>query len=42
VLPLHVFEKSPLVQGSNMAVSLVFDAVLDPNKLRYSLNILMR
>jgi hypothetical protein len=37
VLPLHFFENSPLVQGNNMAVSLVFDDVLDPTKLREAL-----
>ncbi|KAL4952948.1 hypothetical protein BDW69DRAFT_184956 [Aspergillus filifer] len=37
ILPLHFFENSLLVQGNNMAVSLVFNAVLDPNKLRDSL-----
>ncbi|KAJ5937599.1 hypothetical protein N7454_003941 [Penicillium verhagenii] len=37
VLPLHFFENSPLVQGNNMAVSLAFDAVLDPEILRRSL-----
>ncbi|CAI7640261.1 unnamed protein product [Penicillium pancosmium] len=37
VVPLHFFENSLLVQGNNMAVSLVFDAVLDPQKLRDSL-----
>jgi hypothetical protein len=36
VLPLHFFENSLLVQGNNMAVSLVFDAVLDPETLRES------
>ncbi|KAK9418093.1 hypothetical protein SUNI508_08522 [Seiridium unicorne] len=37
VLPLHFFENSLLVQGNNMAVTLVFDDVLDPEKLRQSL-----
>ncbi|KAL4801848.1 hypothetical protein BDV18DRAFT_164662 [Aspergillus unguis] len=37
VVPLHYFENSMLVQGNNMAVSLVFDAVLDPSILRQSL-----
>ncbi|KEZ40218.1 hypothetical protein SAPIO_CDS9276 [Scedosporium apiospermum] len=37
VVPLHFFENSLLVQGNNMAVSLVFDNVLDPEKLRLSL-----
>ncbi|KAB5517537.1 hypothetical protein GE09DRAFT_1179227 [Coniochaeta sp. 2T2.1] len=37
ILPLHFFENSPLVQGNNMAASLVFDDVLDPEKLRDSL-----
>ncbi|XXG99036.1 hypothetical protein Hte_005370 [Hypoxylon texense] len=37
VLPLHFFENSLLVHGNNMAVSLVFDEVLDPEKLRQSL-----
>ncbi|PLN78519.1 hypothetical protein BDW42DRAFT_202109 [Aspergillus taichungensis] len=42
VLPLHFFENSPLVQGNNMAVSLVFDAVLDPERLRTSLEGLVK
>ncbi|KAJ5771161.1 uncharacterized protein N7511_003212 [Penicillium nucicola] len=42
ILPLHFFEKSPLVQGNNMAVSLVFDAVLDPDILRQSLEDLIK
>lgn len=42
VLPLHFFEDSPLVQGNNMAVSLVFDDVLDPEKLRRSLDGLVK
>jgi hypothetical protein len=42
VLPLHFFENSPLVQGNNMAVSLVFDDVLDPEKLRLSLEGLVK
>lgn len=42
VLPLHFFEKSLLVQGNNMAVSLVFDAVLDPERLRQSLEGLIK
>jgi hypothetical protein len=42
VLPLHFFENSLLVQGNNMAVSLVFDAVLDPEKLRQSLEGLVK
>ncbi|KAL2809113.1 hypothetical protein BJX63DRAFT_406903 [Aspergillus granulosus] len=42
VLPLHFFENSLLVQGNNMAVSLVFDAVLDPEKLRHALEGLVR
>ncbi|KAJ5604839.1 hypothetical protein N7510_009993 [Penicillium lagena] len=42
VLPLHFFENSLLVQGNNMAVSLVFDAVLDPQKLRQSLEGLVK
>ncbi|KAI9372958.1 hypothetical protein BJX61DRAFT_542156 [Aspergillus egyptiacus] len=41
VLPLHFFENSLLVQGNNMAVSLVFDAVLDPQILRTSLESLV-
>lgn len=36
IVPLHFFENSPLVQGNNFAVSLVFDDVLDPEKLRES------
>ncbi|KAJ5446065.1 hypothetical protein N7491_002147 [Penicillium cf. griseofulvum] len=42
VMPLHFFEDSLLVQGNNMAVSLVFDAVLDPERLRESLEGLVR
>ncbi|KAL2757319.1 hypothetical protein ACRALDRAFT_1067935 [Sodiomyces alcalophilus JCM 7366] len=42
VLPLHFFENSRLVQGNNMAVSLVFDDVLDPEKLRQSLEGLVK
>ncbi|KAL6801472.1 hypothetical protein GGI42DRAFT_354492 [Trichoderma sp. SZMC 28013] len=42
ILPLHFFEKSPLVQGNNVAVSLVFDDVLDPEKLRESLEGLVK
>jgi hypothetical protein len=42
VIPLHFFENSPLVQGNNMAVSLAFDEVLDPEKLRASLEGLVK
>ncbi|OQD72187.1 hypothetical protein PENPOL_c001G01375 [Penicillium polonicum] len=42
VVPLHFFEDSLLVQGNNMAVSLVFDAVLDPERLRESLEGLVK
>ncbi|KAM0254287.1 hypothetical protein ACHAQJ_006927 [Trichoderma viride] len=42
VVPLHFFENSPLVQGNNMAVSLVFDDILDPEKLRQSLENLVK
>ena len=42
VVPLHFFENSLLVQENNMAVSLVFDDVLDPEKLRQSLEALIR
>lgn len=42
VRPIHFFENSPLVQGNNMAVSIVFGAVLDPEKLRSSLEGLVR
>ena len=42
VVPLHFFENSLLVQGNNMAVSLVFDDVLDPEKLRSSLEGLIK
>lgn len=42
VVPLHFFENSLLVQGNNMAVSLVFEAVLDPQKLRDSLEGLVK
>ena len=37
VVPLHFFEGSPLVQGNNMFVSLTFEDVLDPEKLRNAL-----
>lgn len=42
ILPLHFFENSLLVQGNNMAVSLVFEAVLDPSILRSSLEGLVK
>ncbi|KAJ5167927.1 Transferase [Penicillium canariense] len=42
VVPLHFFENSLLVQGNNMAASLVFDAVLDPKKLQESLEGLVK
>ncbi|KAK3321993.1 hypothetical protein B0H66DRAFT_514284 [Apodospora peruviana] len=42
VQPLHFFENSLLVQGNNMAVTLVFDDVLDPEKLRSSLEGLVK
>ncbi|KAL4734446.1 hypothetical protein BDV11DRAFT_54780 [Aspergillus similis] len=42
ILPLRFFENSLLVQGNNMAVSLVFDAVLDPSILRSSLEGLVK
>lgn len=42
VLPLHFFENNLLVQGNNMAVSLVFDEVLDPEILRESLEGLVK
>lgn len=42
VLPLHFFEDSLLVQGNNMAVSLVFDDILDPEKLRQALEELVK
>ena len=42
VLPLHFFESSLLVQNSNMAVSMVFDEVLDPEKLKSSLENLVK
>ncbi|KAK3389213.1 hypothetical protein B0H63DRAFT_95732 [Podospora didyma] len=42
VVPLHFFEDSQLVQGNNMAVPLVFDDVLDPEKLRQSLEGLVK
>lgn len=42
VMPLHYFENSLLVQGNNMAVSLIFDDVLDPEKLRLSLESLIK
>ncbi|KAM0557006.1 hypothetical protein ACHAPJ_005685 [Fusarium lateritium] len=42
VLPLHFFDDNPLVQGNNMAVPIVFDEVLDPEKLRKSLDSLVR
>lgn len=37
VQPLHFFENSLLIQGNNMAVSFVFDKVLDAEKLRRAL-----
>ncbi|KAM6529830.1 hypothetical protein FALCPG4_007956 [Fusarium falciforme] len=42
VRPIHFFENSPLVQGNNMAVSIVFDGVLDPEKLHRSLEGLVK
>lgn len=42
VVPLHFFENSLLVQGNNMAVPLVFDEVLDPQKLRDALEGLVK
>lgn len=42
VQPLHFFENSLLVQGNNMAVSLVFDEVLDAEKLRGALEGLVK
>ncbi|TVY31987.1 Transcriptional regulator [Lachnellula subtilissima] len=42
VRPLHFFEDSLLVQGNNMAVSLVFNEVLDPDKLRQTLESLVK
>jgi hypothetical protein len=42
VMPLHFFENSLLVQGNNMAVSLVIDHVLDPEILRQSLEGLVK
>ena len=39
VQPLHFFANNPLVQGNNMAVSLVFDDVLDPPQLRDALEV---
>lgn len=42
VMPLHFFEDSLLVQGNNMAVSLVFDEALDPEKLRAALEGVVR
>lgn len=42
VVPLHFFEQSQLVQGNNMAVTIVFDEVLCPEKLRVSLEGLIR
>lgn len=42
ILPLHFFEDSLLVQGNNMAVLLVFDAILNPEKLRLSLESLVK
>ena len=41
-VPLHFFESSLLVQNSNMAVSMVFDEVLDPEKLKMSLESLVK
>lgn len=42
MVPLHFFENRLLAQGNNMAVSLVFDDVLDPEKLRQSLGELIK
>jgi len=42
VMPLQFFEDSLLVQGNNMAVSLVFGDVLDPELLRRSLEALVK
>lgn len=42
VLPLRFFEDSRLLQECNLAVSFVFDEVLDPEKLRRSLEDLVR
>ena len=42
VLPLHFFENSLLVQGNNMAVSIVFEEVLCPEKLRDALEGLIK
>jgi hypothetical protein len=42
VLPLHFFESSLLVQRHNMAVSLLYEDVLDPEKLRTSLESLVK
>lgn len=42
VAPLHFFENNLLVQGNNMAVSLVIDHVLDPETLRHSLEGLVK
>ncbi|KAM7197838.1 hypothetical protein V8F33_005330 [Rhypophila sp. PSN 637] len=42
VVPLHFFENSLLVQGNNMAVPLVFDEVLDPQKIRDALEGLVK
>ncbi|KAH7002415.1 hypothetical protein EDB80DRAFT_809394 [Ilyonectria destructans] len=42
VLPLHFFESGPIVQGNNMAMSIVFDDVLDPESLRRSLEDLVK
>lgn len=42
VLPLHFFEGSLLVTGNNMAVSLVFDEVLDAEMPRQTLEGLVK
>lgn len=42
IVPLHFFENSPLVQGNNLAAALVFDEVLDAEKLRSSLEALVK
>lgn len=42
VAPLHFFENSLLVQGNNMAVSLVFPDILDPELLHSSLAALVQ
>jgi hypothetical protein len=42
VIPLHYFDDSPMFARITMYVLMVFDEVLDPEKLRSSLDQLVR